>query len=174
MKRIRMGKERKRHGARRDTVNRWEAINFGLECPIAPHFVQCKFTSDVDHLTGLPFVSFSLKTTRIPAVASHPSSMSPSNQPNLPILLFSTKIVVDRICLWSGWKKKKFIFLEKFTRLKRFFFSFSLSLSAFSEKLRKICLVKNRKDGDQLVLVEILLIVEFSIVWFRNETQGIV
>ena len=40
----------------------------------------------------------------------------------------------------------------------------SLSLSAFSEKLRKICLVKNRKDGDQLVLVEILLIVEFSIV----------
>lgn len=34
----------------RDTVNRWEAINFGLECPIAPHFVQCKFTPDANHL----------------------------------------------------------------------------------------------------------------------------
>lgn len=48
-------KDRKRLGKRggwRDTVNRWEAINFGLECPIAPHFVQCKFTPDVGHLTG--------------------------------------------------------------------------------------------------------------------------
>lgn len=34
----------------RDTVNRWEAINFGLECPIAPHFVQCKFTPDAIRL----------------------------------------------------------------------------------------------------------------------------
>lgn len=48
--RVRRG--RKREGTRKeglgvveDTVNRWEAINFGLECPIAPHFVQCKFTS---------------------------------------------------------------------------------------------------------------------------------
>lgn len=37
-------------GGWRDTVNRWEAINFGLECPIAPHFVQCKFTPDANHL----------------------------------------------------------------------------------------------------------------------------
>lgn len=37
-------------GEWRDTVNRWEAINFGLECPIAPHFVQCKFTPDANRL----------------------------------------------------------------------------------------------------------------------------
>lgn len=37
-------------GGWRDTVNRWEAINFGLECPIAPHFVQCKFTADTNRL----------------------------------------------------------------------------------------------------------------------------
>ena len=62
-------------------------------------------------------------------------------------------------------KKKEIYFLRKIYAFKTIFLLFlSLSLSAFSEKLRKICLVKNRKDGDQLVLVEILLIVEFSIV----------
>lgn len=71
-------KDRKRLGKRGgwgDTVNRWEAINFGLECPIAPHFVQCKFTPDVAHLTGPASTSFSLKTTRIPGV-SCPSLLS--------------------------------------------------------------------------------------------------
>lgn len=42
----------------RDTVNRWEAINFGLECPIAPHFVQCKFTPDANHLAPRSSFSF--------------------------------------------------------------------------------------------------------------------
>jgi len=46
--RKREGRARMVHGWR-DTVNRWEAINFGLECPIAPHFVQCKFTPDANH-----------------------------------------------------------------------------------------------------------------------------
>jgi len=45
-------------GGWRDTVNRWEAINFGLECPIAPHFVQCKFTPDANrHLARSSFSS---------------------------------------------------------------------------------------------------------------------
>lgn len=76
-----------------------------------------------------------------------PSSMSPSNQPSLPILLFSTKIIVDRIC--PKWlKKEKIYFLKKIyvARLKRFFLILSLSLSLFllfleTEKLRKICLL---------------------------------
>lgn len=103
-----------RHGARRDTVNRWEAINFGLECPIAPHFVQCKFTSDVDHLTGLPFVSFSLKTTRISAVAFPVLPRCPLRINQAFLFSYSRLRSSSIEFVRNGWRKKKFIFLKKF------------------------------------------------------------